>query len=91
MSLFCRDILGYKNYKQLINKREYGNGINNTLVKQILEINPSLIISVDHGSSNGKQIDLLMDSGIKCIITDHHEVSLETPPNKYSAFIFNKV
>lgn len=45
------------------------------------------MISADHGSSNGKQIDLLMDNGIKCIITDHHEVSLETPPNKYDAFI----
>lgn len=50
-------------------------------------MNPNIIISVDHGSSNGKQIDLLMDNGIKCIITDHHEVSLETPPNKYDAFI----
>jgi len=86
-SLFFRDILKFNNFKPIINKRAYGNGINDTLVQQILEIKPKLMISVDHGSSNGKQIDLLMDNNIKCIITDHHEVSLETPPNKYNAFI----
>lgn len=86
-SLFCRDVIKYNNYKCLINKRIHGNGINDVITKEILEIKPSLIISIDHGSSNGKQIDLLMDNGIKCIITDHHEVSLETPPNKYNAFI----
>lgn len=46
-----------------------------------------MIITADHGSSNGKNLDRISDAGIKVIVTDHHELSLETPPNKYIAFV----
>lgn len=87
LSLFFRDVLKYKNYGYLINKRKYGNGINDVLTQQILSLKPNMIITADHASSSGKNLDVLSDAGIKVIVTDHHELSLETPPNKYIAFV----
>lgn len=59
-----------------------------TLAKQILDRKPDLIITFDHGSSNGKEFDYLIDNGVNVIVTDHHELSLTTPPsNRCLAFL----
>lgn len=86
-TLFFRDIIKYKNFSYMLGRRAYGNGINDVLTEDILKAKPDMIVLGDHGSSNGKNLDIISDAGIKVIVTDHHELSLETPPNKYVAFI----
>lgn len=87
LTLFLRDILKYKNFSYMLSTRAEGNGINNSLRDRILAAKPDMIILADHGSSNGVNLDIISDAGIKVIVTDHHELSLETPPNKYVAFV----
>jgi len=80
-TIFFRDVLKYRNYDCILNQRRWGNGVNMVLAGQVLEKKPKLIITFDHGSSNGKEFDYLIDNGVNVIVTDHHELSLTTPPS----------
>jgi len=42
--------------------------------------NPSLIITVDTGIVANQEIQKLIDSGIKVVVTDHHEPATSLPP-----------
>jgi len=87
-TIFFRDVLKYRNYDCILNQRRWGNGVNMVLANQVLEKKPKLIITFDHGSSNGKEFDYLIDNGVNVIVTDHHELSLTAPPsNRCLAFI----
>lgn len=66
----------YKNVTIMINKRAYGNGINNTLFGEIRTLHSTrpihLIITADHGSSSEKNIKRCRDLNIDFCLTDHH-------------------
>jgi single-stranded-DNA-specific exonuclease len=79
-----KQIFKYKRYKVMINKRIWKNGINETIVNNLLEIHKKkkigLIITSDHGSSDGNRIQILKDHGIDVIVTDHHLPSSDNSP-----------
>lgn len=57
-----------------------GHGLNSdVLVKLLLEKKPKLIITVDCGISNIKEVDFINSFKIDIIITDHHEQAEELP------------
>lgn len=56
-----------------------GYGINSKAVQWIISQKFNLIITVDCGISNKKEIQALKKAGIDTIITDHHEKPLELP------------
>jgi len=80
------------NYRVINNKRCDGNGFNpvlNDKIKKIHDQTPvSLIITSDHGSSCKDAFDELYAYGIKhIIITDHHTIPKDNPPENVDVFI----
>jgi len=80
------------NYGVIHNKRCDGNGFNPVLNKKIMDIHDktpiSLIITADHGSSCKEAFDELYEYGIKhIIITDHHTIPKDNPPENVDVFI----
>ena len=58
---------------------EEGYGLHMETVEEILADPPGLLITVDCGSANKAEIDRLMQGGVPCIVTDHHECTGELP------------
>ena len=56
-----------------------GYGLTDSGVRRILATGHRLLITVDCGSASLDEIRQLKDSGIKVIVTDHHECQLELP------------
>ncbi len=57
--------------------REEGYGLSPLIVKEAIERQAGLFVSVDCGTKNAQEINLLRDAGIPTIVCDHHIV----PPN----------
>jgi len=55
------------------------HGLNEDSVRLLKKTNTNLIITVDCGSDNIKEVDLARDLDIDVIITDHHEVKDKLP------------
>ncbi len=53
-----------------------GYGLGQESIEEILKIKPDILITVDNGITSKKEIDILLENGIKVIVTDHHN-----PPN----------
>ena len=49
-----------------------GYGLNETAVKKIHETGTGLIITVDCGISNGREVNLAKNLGVDVVVTDHH-------------------
>lgn len=61
-------------------REKEGHGLDSTsLVKVITAHKPKLVITVDNGISNVKEVSFLKSFGIDTIITDHHEAQEELP------------
>ena len=90
--LIFKKILKYKRYKIIVNKRQWKNGVNDTIIEQLLNIHKNkkigLVITSDHGSSDGSRLKKLKEAGIDVIVTDHHTVSeTNSPENIVDAFV----
>jgi len=57
-----------------------GYGLNTGAVEALKRSGAHLLITVDCGISNVKEIRRAVDLGMKVIITDHHRLPLELPP-----------
>ncbi len=68
---------------------EDGYGISETLVDRLLKSEdiPDVVISADCGSSDELQIARLKNAGIDVVITDHHRVSEDGPPQSAYAVV----
>ncbi|PIT90664.1 MAG: single-stranded-DNA-specific exonuclease RecJ [Candidatus Komeilibacteria bacterium CG10_big_fil_rev_8_21_14_0_10_41_13] len=64
----------------LPDREKDGYGLNENLVRQFAEQGVKLIITVDCGISNAKEVSLATDLGLEVIITDHHHIPEEVPP-----------
>jgi len=51
-----------------------GYGLNKNAIERIVKRGTDLIITVDCGISNGKEIALAKDLGMEVIVTDHHQL-----------------
>ena len=56
-----------------------GYGLNEEAAKKLAKKGAQLLITVDCGISNKKEVELLKKAGVDVIITDHHHEPLETP------------
>ena len=75
--LVTQNVLQYDNFEVLVNRKEFGRGINNTLTDIIIDMyrdNPfSVIVTSDHGSSDRETLTRLKEElNIEIIVTDHH-------------------
>lgn len=83
---FFKEYLGY-NVEVIVNEREFGNGVNDEMVNRIIDSRCKLLITVDHGSKDHTRYEKLKESGIKIIVTDHHELDKERGRPDVDAFI----
>lgn len=90
---FITNIIGYSkdNISIIINSRKNGNGIGDNLLEEIYTLNNNkkinLVITADHGSANGININKMKNNGIEVIVTDHHMVPVEDNADNADAFI----
>ncbi|HEX2964211.1 MAG TPA: single-stranded-DNA-specific exonuclease RecJ [Syntrophorhabdaceae bacterium] len=63
--------------------RQEGYGLHVNAIKKVSERNPTLLISLDCGSSNVSEVQYANDNGIQTIIIDHHELG-EGMPSAYA-------
>ncbi|MBI3898655.1 MAG: DHH family phosphoesterase [Gammaproteobacteria bacterium] len=64
-----------------------GYGITEPVVRRIIELRPSLVITADKGSSDEQRIALLAAANIDVIVTDHHQIPAEGPPRSAYAVL----
>lgn len=63
----------YKNFVNYIpHRNKEGYGLNKDAIKQFAEENAKLLITIDCGITNVKEVDLANELGVDVIITDHH-------------------
>ena len=88
LTKYFKEILKYHNTETIANERKYGNGINETLLKNILDIDAmtkvALVITADHGMTNNKEYATMKLHGIETIVTDHHSIPSNYPTAAYS-------
>ena len=60
-----------------------GYGLQDSSTNRIIEEGYSLVITVDNGITAVDEIKILVDAGIKVILTDHHEPKEILPPTEY--------
>ena len=75
--------LGAEVSYRLPNRETDGYGLNTKFIDEFLEAKVDLIITVDCGISNKKEIEKAQKSGIDVIITDHHAIP-KTPPKAHA-------
>ena len=75
--------VGVDVHKTLPHRENDGYGLKDYFIKQFKEDSIDLIITVDCGVSNFKEIELANSLGMTVIVTDHHTVP-EKLPNAYS-------
>jgi single-stranded-DNA-specific exonuclease len=85
-------VLEYNNLEVVVNKREYGNGINTVLTGMILDLIKQdgfdLVITSDHGSHDRENITKIKEeTGVDVIVTDHHLFNDDEAPYIADAFI----
>lgn len=78
----------------IVNKRQWGNGLNNNLLKEILDIRQDkwiedkiLVITADMCSSDNIPIGTLKTRGIDVILTDHHVIPEDNYPTNANVVI----
>lgn len=58
-----------------------GYGLNENLVRAAKEDGKSVIVTCDNGIAASREIALAEELGLRCVVTDHHEVPFETDEN----------
>ena len=58
---------------------EDGYGLNEQMVKDIAESGHSLLVTIDYGTTNTKELTLAKKLGLKTIVVDHHHVGDHKP------------
>lgn len=72
--------IGYTNFENYIpHRHEEGYGLNHDAVDEFITQGVRLIITVDLGSTDIKEVAHAQTNGIDVIITDHHELPPELP------------
>jgi single-stranded-DNA-specific exonuclease len=72
--------LGVSLYSYIPNRLDEGYGLNPEAIENLAEQGVRLIITVDCGISNKKEIELAKELGIKVVVTDHHQIPSDFEP-----------
>lgn len=54
-------------------------GLNDDIIRRIIDIKPSLVITADQGTNDVRSLQTLSDHDIKVIVTDHHAFTTQLP------------
>ena len=73
-------MLGARQVVYLVPDRaKHGYGLSPDVVRQALEFEPALLVTVDNGISSLAGVDYARDAGVDVLITDHHLPGNELP------------
>ncbi|MBD3156372.1 single-stranded-DNA-specific exonuclease RecJ [Candidatus Peregrinibacteria bacterium] len=75
--------LGGKVSYRLPHRLNDGYGMSEKYIKEFEEANVGLVITVDCGVSNVREISLAKEKGIDVIVTDHHKIPENYPHDAY--------
>ena len=86
------DLFKYDNVEYIINRRDYGNGINKTITSKLINYDKEkkigLLITSDAGSHDEESYKLLkQETDMKIIVTDHHLFSEDEFPHHADALV----
>jgi single-stranded-DNA-specific exonuclease len=90
--LACTKYFGHESSRLHVvvsNRFTDGYGLTDTVVERILKLpdRPSLVITMDMGSTNERQIARLAAESIDCVVTDHHACPPEGAPKSAIATV----
>jgi single-stranded-DNA-specific exonuclease len=74
------NVVGIKNKVFVPDRFEEGYGLNENMIHNIAEEGFSLVITIDYGTTNIKELLLAKSLGLKTIVIDHHHVGDNVPP-----------
>jgi len=81
-------ILGHRNTFSCIgNRLRDGYGLSDGVADRLLPERPAVVITADCGSADEPRIARLKDAGIDVIVTDHHEIPADGPPQSALAVV----
>ncbi|HYF50221.1 MAG TPA: single-stranded-DNA-specific exonuclease RecJ, partial [Planctomycetota bacterium] len=60
-------------------ERRHGYGLSPEAVRQIRELKPDLVVTLDNGSTSHAAVDALNADGIDSVIVDHHTLEAKLP------------
>jgi len=76
---FIEDCGGSADY-YLPHREDDGYGLNMPRVEQAIDDRVQLVVTVDCGTANHKEVQALTGAGVDVIVTDHHTLQGEHPP-----------
>ncbi len=71
--------VGVEAHHKLPNREKDGYGLKDYFIREFKEMGIDLIVTVDCGTSNLKEVNLARELGIDVVITDHHSMPSELP------------
>jgi len=81
VALRCLLAFGSVNHDYLVpNRFDYGYGLTEKLVDELVKMDAELIITVDNGISSVNGIQRAREIGMQVVVTDHHLPGTELPP-----------
>ena len=66
-------------------RARHGYGLSTDVVRQALEFEPDILVTVDNGISSLSGVDFARSAGVDVLITDHHLPGRELPAAKLSS------
>ncbi len=76
--------IGVKSKVFVPDRFEDGYGLNENMIREIAEEKFSVVVTVDYGTTNLKELNLARKLGLKSIVIDHHHVGdIKTPADVF--------
>ncbi len=57
-----------------------GYGLNEKVVRQIAQEGFGLLLTIDFGTTNAKELTVARELGLKTVVVDHHHMTTDAPP-----------
>ncbi len=72
--------IGVENKVFVPDRFEDGYGLNEKMIRKIADSGFKLVVCIDYGTTNTKELSLAKELGLKSIVIDHHHVGDHCPP-----------
>ncbi|MFR2314877.1 DHH family phosphoesterase [Terrisporobacter sp.] len=84
---YTKEVLNHNNIVYIMHE-DKRHGFTRSIMEQILEIRPDLVVMIDAGSNDYEEHEILYNTEIPVIILDHHECEKES---KYALVVNNQL
>ena len=74
------ETIGVKSQVFVPDRFEDGYGLNERMIREIAANKFALVLTIDYGTTNTKELGLARSLGLKTIVIDHHHVGEHNPP-----------